>query len=140
MSLNEEEYRIHVDNIAKNLISDEAAYIIDTRREYADFQDVYGILKEEVEETTEELTALEDALQEYWEFVRGNMPPEALLNKLDIIEDVALNIINEAKQVGAVAKKARMQLTLQKPDLENAAYKMGQAMRGYGKGSCHRPK
>ena len=110
MVLNEAEYEMYIDQKVKNLIQDETARIIDNRRPFVDWAYVYPILKEEIEETDEEIDLLKHSLDKYWNLVRNDAPNEAMVERLKIIALCAERTIHEAKQVGAVSLKAIEQL------------------------------
>lgn len=104
------EYDIYADQKVKNIISDETAYIIDTRDSFKDWAHAYAIIKEEIEETAEEVETLQECLDRYWKLVKVDAQEQALIERLDIIRHIAENTIHEAKQVAAVANKAIAQL------------------------------
>lgn len=138
--LTDEEYVVYADEKVSNIISDETARIIDTRPPYADWAHAYGIIKEEIEETSEEVDILQDSLNRYWKLVREDAPDEELIERLEVIRHIATNTINEAKQVAAVVNKAIQQLSTKKENIDVASYKLEQAVKAYEKSSCHSPK
>ncbi|WP_053983395.1 hypothetical protein [Niameybacter massiliensis] len=110
MVLNEAEYEMYIDQKVKNLIQDETARIIDNRRPFVDWADAYSILKEEIEETLEEVIELLDNLDKYWNMVKLDAPNVEFVERLKVIGFITERIIHEAKQVGAVSNKAIDQL------------------------------
>lgn len=64
--------------------------------------EAYGVLKEEIEESREEVENLEVALNKFWRGIRGN---DVDIKDIKVIKMYAMNLINESLQVAAMCDK-----------------------------------
>lgn len=65
--------------------------------------EAYGVIKEEVEETEQELIAVKENLKQFWELVKVDCYGE---NQLKCMKSYAMNVAREAIQVAAMCQKA----------------------------------
>ena len=79
---------------------------------YASAHEGYAVLKEEIEETCEEIDAVKENLDKLWEGIRENFLPSALRKSVGIIQEKAYYAAEEAVQVIAVC--SRFSKTLEK--------------------------
>ena len=64
--------------------------------------EAYGVIKEELEETKEELECCEKALEKYWMNVKLDIKQYADITKMEVY---AINVAKEAIQVAAMCRK-----------------------------------
>ena len=64
--------------------------------------EAYGVIKEEIEESREEVENLEVALNKFWRGIRGN---DVDIKDIKVIKMYAMNLINESLQVAAMCDK-----------------------------------
>lgn len=83
---------------------------VDNAKSYGEFynspHEAYAVLKEEIEETEENLKSVKNYMNEIWSNIRKNEKDELTLNVLTL-NSYALMLIYEAMQVYAVSEKFR---------------------------------
>lgn len=69
--------------------------------------EAYAVLKEEIEETVEELECVQEELEAYWDSVRERRELRAQIDILLWLERCAIQTAAESVQVAAMARKAK---------------------------------
>lgn len=73
------------------------------REAFASPHEAYAVLKEEIEEAAEDLEDIKILLEEIWTLCRGDEP---MLSELTKMHSMALSLVQESVQVGAMTLKA----------------------------------
>ena len=67
--------------------------------------EAYGVLKEEIEEAQEDLKDIVENLDDFWEAIRGKINKKLMAESVFKMEYISKLLIQEAAQIGAMAKK-----------------------------------
>ena len=67
--------------------------------------EAYGVFKEEIEETQEDLKDIIENLNIFWEAIRGRTYKDEMSRSVDKMEYISKLLIQEAAQIAAVAQK-----------------------------------
>lgn len=70
---------------------------------FADNHHAYAVIKEELEETKEEIAVIEETMEKFWRNVRNDEKP---VRNLVTMREAAINAAVEAIQVAAMCQKA----------------------------------
>lgn len=74
-------------------------------KDFSSNHEAYAVLKEEVEETSEELDGIKSALNIYWHLIRTNATKESMQLCVKDLDNKAFSAIKELIQVIAVCHK-----------------------------------
>lgn len=105
-----EEHDLYIVQMLKNVTCDEVAFNIDTKEPIVNIETAYTLLREELTETKEALKFNFNNLEELFTLIRMNASKEDMNKHLDLIAYTALDMMQEAMHVRAVAMKAVRQI------------------------------
>ena len=104
------EHDLYIVQMLKNTTCDEIAFNIDNKPEIPNWETAYTLLLEELTETEEALEITQHHLKEFFILIRMNQTNKEMIKHMDLIAYTALDIMQEAMQVRAVALKAIKQV------------------------------
>ena len=99
-----------IDSMIKNVVCDEVAFNLTDMPKFNSLADSYVALKEELQETDEELKEMFIELDQLWGMIRANSPDTEVQVKIKVMLEQSYQVIHEAVHIAAVCKKSITQL------------------------------
>jgi predicted transcriptional regulator len=100
----------NMDAMSDMLIKDKATQIMMTKEAFFEPRMAHSCIKEEIEEIGEALTDLQEEERHIWKLLRADASEEELLERLEILQYLAKEVMCEALDTAAVTRKAYLQL------------------------------
>ena len=104
------EHDLYIEQMLKNATCDEVAFNIDTKPVIPNWETAYTLLLEETTETEEALKTTNHYLKELFTLIRMNASNEEMTKHVNLIAFSALDVMQEAMHIRAVAMKAVKQI------------------------------
>lgn len=111
-----EEHDLHIYLMVRNVINDQSAFNLNSRESFKSLREAHSMLREEVDETVEELDDVMLAEDKLWKMIKGDASEEDVMAQMEHIEACCNDLIIEAVHIAAVANKAVTQFKLQRKE------------------------